>query len=462
VWRSIQREWVTCLLASFQIIVPFSAPSNAVNPGSAWEEIDVSVSPLARARHTAVYEPSRSRVVIFGGWNGSSPPPSRLNDTWTLSLGRNPGWQEISPNGIPPSTRYWHSAIYDPVDRRMLVFAGLDWNPEVHAQDTWALSLDEHPEWTLISPSSPADVVPPRRREHTAVYDPVRRRMVIFGGINDSGRLNDTWTLDLAGDPTWSPLSIVGSPPPPRSGHSAVYDPTGDRMLVFGGDPANNDVWALRFSESPSWVLMAPAGPRPTPRREHSATFDAARRRMVIYAGADPLARTDTWALSLHGEPTWSALSPEGSRPPSRQSHTATYHAEGDVMVVFGGAGSTWLEDTWVLTTFSRPILGKAGRAIGPTCEGCVSWAGEFAPNPFTATTSLYFHLAHTGDLSLSVFDITGRRVHVVRSSALRSGSHEAGWDGTDLRGDPAAAGTYFVVLETADQRVMRRVVLMR
>jgi hypothetical protein len=43
---------------------------------------------------------------------------------------------------------------------------------------------------------------------HSAIYDPVRDRMVVFGGFDGLGNLhNDVWVLSLAGAPTWSLLS---------------------------------------------------------------------------------------------------------------------------------------------------------------------------------------------------------------------------------------------------------------
>ena len=75
---------------------------------------------------------------------------------------------------------------------------------------------------------------PSGRSEHTAIYDPVRDRMVVFGGYDGTLR-NDVWALSLSGSPAWSALAPAGSPPSARYGHTAIYDPVRDRMVVFGG-----------------------------------------------------------------------------------------------------------------------------------------------------------------------------------------------------------------------------------
>src|SRR5262249_4904307 len=47
------------------------------------------------------------------------------------------------------------------------------------------------------------------------------------------------------GSSEWGLLEPSGTSPDGSSGHSAVYDPIGDRMLVFGGHGVSNDLWAL-------------------------------------------------------------------------------------------------------------------------------------------------------------------------------------------------------------------------
>src|SRR5262249_50616094 len=83
----------------------------------------------------------------------------------------------------------------------------------------------------------------------SAIYDPVRDRMVVFGGQAQGNLyLNDVWALSLAGTPAWTALTPTGTPPSGRTGHTAIYDPVRDRMVVFGGAVGDNqflnEVWA--------------------------------------------------------------------------------------------------------------------------------------------------------------------------------------------------------------------------
>src|SRR5213594_1863313 len=88
--------------------------------------------------------------------------------------------------------------------------------------------------WTWRDLTPAGGPVPEARRNGAAIYDPVMRRVIVCGGIGASGHLNDTWALDVV-RLTWTRLETSGSPPAPRLGHNAVYDPVGHQMLVWAG-----------------------------------------------------------------------------------------------------------------------------------------------------------------------------------------------------------------------------------
>src|SRR5262249_21664711 len=139
---------------------------------------------------------------------------------------------------------------------------------------------------------------PGARSEFSAVYDPGRHRMVIFGGADSSDNaVTDVWALDLSGNctPSWKKLTVTGTAPSYPSDYSAVYDTAFDRMVVFGGEhPGLNDfsnsVTYLKFRANPDsadWVGATPAS-GPCPRSGHSAYYDGPRHRMLVFAGAYP------------------------------------------------------------------------------------------------------------------------------------------------------------------------------
>ena len=150
-----------------------------------------------------------------------------VTDAWALPLG-SLAWQQLTD--LPPA-RHEHSAVYDSQRHRIVVFGGM--RQQSFLNDTWVFTPGPEPSWSHLETQGP---LPPARINHTAIYDPVRDRMIVFGGRGSGfGYLSDAWVLSFGGVPTWSPLGLPPGPAP-RAWHTAVYDPDGDRMWILGGE----------------------------------------------------------------------------------------------------------------------------------------------------------------------------------------------------------------------------------
>jgi hypothetical protein len=104
---------------------------------------------------------------------------------------------------------------------------------------------------------------PAHRNGAAGVYHPPGNRLVLYGGYSGTdGRwdqpesLSDLWVLPLASGGEWRRVELQA--PPPRNGHTAIYDPVSDQMVVFGGSnklrtarEVNNEVWMLRLGALP-------------------------------------------------------------------------------------------------------------------------------------------------------------------------------------------------------------------
>src|SRR5262245_27939387 len=308
------------LLAALAV-TGFAPPAAVASPASidaiesistcgAWTTLSPDAPPFKRNQHAMVYDSVHDRLLIFGGVNAGAVSPGNL---WTVSLSATPTITMISATGSPPLGRIGSSMIYDASRDRVVIFAGkaslngLSLGPTVN--DVWTLNLTGTPTWTQLTPSGTA---PPDRYHHTAIYDVTRDRMVIFGGNNDAvGDLNDVWSLSFSGTPTWTQITPSGTPPAIREGHSAVYDGPRDRMVVFAGyNPAisgqKNDTWALSLSGSGSWTQIVPNGGPPPARYGHTAIVDVPHDRMLVFSGAgDSGQLTDLWSLSFTNPIKW-------------------------------------------------------------------------------------------------------------------------------------------------------------
>jgi hypothetical protein len=89
-------------------------------------------------------------------------------------------------------------------------------------------------------------------------------------------------------------------------------------------------------------------------------------------------------------------------------------------------------------------------------------WLGSAFPNPFQSGTAVSFGLPEAAAARLTVHDVRGRRVRVLRSSLLRMGSHTASWDGRDESGGICPPGVYFVRLEWRGEIRTQKLVLVR
>jgi len=81
-------------------------------------------------------------------------------------------------------------------------------------------------------------------------------------------------------------------------------------------------------------------------------------------------------------------------------------------------------------------------------------------PNPFRASTEFGFALAEPGPATLTVYDVSGRRIAVPADGTFSAGFHTATWDGRTLGGARARPGVYFAELRAGDERARRTVLL--
>ncbi|MBI5711378.1 MAG: T9SS type A sorting domain-containing protein [Candidatus Eisenbacteria bacterium] len=305
-----------------------------------WSELGTR-RPEPRNQHAGIYDPPRNRLVIYGGMTGASV----LGDTWALALGGSPTWSDLAPTGSLPGIRWGHRLLYDPVRARMLLYGGSD--SVSSPSGVWALALAGAPVWSQLAPAGP---VPPSRMECSMVYDATRDRMLVFGGWGGPG--NDGWALDLSGSPTWSEIVPLGTPPGPRAKSAAIYDPINDRMLIFGGDNSGplDELWELALSGTPPWTQLAPTGTLPTPRRGAVAAYDSLGHRMLVYGGdtGGYSGTSDTYALELNGAPVWKLLAVGTTVPPGRFDLAGGFDLERYRLVI--NDGCCWrMDDSWVL-----------------------------------------------------------------------------------------------------------------
>jgi hypothetical protein len=200
-------------------------------------------------------------MVIFGGQDGNA---AYLGDLWSLSLVEgSEAWTQLTPSG-GQGAQWEAQAVYDAANARMMMFGGF--NGSTYTNKVWQLSLTLGSEtWTERTPATS----PSGRRGHVTVYDAVNEKMIMFGGYSASVFYDDTWALDLSnpGSETWTERHPTGGLPTERRSHVAVYDSADQAMVMYGGKGSGtietfyNDVWKLSLPSSGDgvWTPLAPA-----------------------------------------------------------------------------------------------------------------------------------------------------------------------------------------------------------
>jgi hypothetical protein len=94
--------------------------------------------------------------------------------------------------------------------------------------------------------------------------------------------------------------------------------------------------------------------------------------------------------------------------------------------------------------------VGSNGVGSSPNLESNV-WN---SPNPFVASTAVHFALPNASYVSVRVNDAFGVEVARLYEGELGTGEHSLIWNANG-----AAAGMYFVRVQTADGSVLRKVI---
>ena len=213
--------------------------------------------------------------------------------------------------------------------------------------------------------------LPPSRAFSSMVYDPSGDRVIIFGGGRESGDFDDIWAYDPAKG-RWTDLAPTGELPSVRELSPLVYDPVSHDLFLFGGwdQEAERDLadtWTYD-TEANVWTELEPAGKVPSARDGHSLLYDPESKTLILFGGSDQEAAelNDLWAYDPEAN-KWTELEPSGEPPSARAWHGAVYDAQNHRMIVFGGAyGEEGDEDTLLNDTWAYDPASNAWAELAP------------------------------------------------------------------------------------------------
>jgi hypothetical protein len=371
-WTIVIGMVSVAVLATFQVLTSAWA---AGIPGFTWSQLSSSSSPSARGGASMDFDLASWKLVLFGGENFTS----HFNDTWTWN-GRT--WTQVDDSSDPgcstacassPSPRTDATMAYDPATGNLVLFGGSTGTNDLN--DTWAWNGRT---WTQVDDGSDpgcsiaCTLSPPNRAEASMAYDPATGSLVLFGGNNASGDLNDTWTwngstwtqVDDSGDPGCSTACTLS--PSGRAQASMDFDLASWNLVLFGGTSlvSNfNDTWTwngrtwTQVDDSSDPGCSTACTSSPAVRHAASMAFNLASLNVVLFGGSNASGeRNDTWTWNGR---TWTQVDDSSDpgcstacplSPPIRADASMAFDLASLKVVLFGGgysSGHYFLSDTW-------------------------------------------------------------------------------------------------------------------
>jgi cysteine-rich repeat protein len=383
-----------------------------------WQRLPTqSDGPSGRGQHRMVYDTERRQVVMFGGIDATTG--KNINDLWAFDGSR---WNQLAANSGAPAMAAPFAMAYDSARRRLIV-AG-----NVIAQNTATLGLWEFDSTnaTWIDQTNRIDALlpasfdlqvaydsvrnvavlltvtdssyetrtfdgsrwkvqavasPPPRYAAELEFDPVRKKLVLFGGIYLAQALGDTWEFDG----TWREVPAATTAAVPNSyDHAMAYDWVHGNAVTFGGLERQCSADTKLF-DGLSWRLMKPRI-SPEGRYGHKMVYDSKRDRFVMFGGevCGVAPSQQTWIYSAGN---WTEVDPVNS-PPARSNFAMAYDTARDRVIVHGGQrgfgevfDDTWEFDgiTWMQVTGSGALPSGVGNTMDciDAEQGCILYNGD-------------------------------------------------------------------------------------
>lgn len=242
-------------------------------------------------------------------------------------------WDKIHYTSAPgqhqqPTRRSGHTIIVR--NDKLYLFGGEDLNRDIY-NDLFEFDLFNFT-WRRLTVKNNHNR-PSHRDGHSAVYYPKLDVMIIFGGQSEK-YCNDTHVLDFKSS-CWRPINAFGDVPCGRYYHSGVLH--GDSMIVFGGekrmDTYLNDLYILDLKDYCWTRIDSNEQDIPGKRYNHSACiYDS---KMFIFGGYGGKVRyNDLWQFDINTK-VWKLVDCCGEIPGEMSGHSA--NVIGDEMFIFGG-----------------------------------------------------------------------------------------------------------------------------
>jgi Galactose oxidase, central domain len=298
----------------------------------------------------------------------------------TADAPQSASWVELSPASSPPARSYL-AMTYDRASGKIVMFGGFDGNG--YLDDTWVF---DGVTWTEIATNTP----PPARAAAQMAYDFVTRKVVLFGGYNGTDYLGDTWLWD-GRTSQWRRVRTAHRPRP-VTGPMLFPDPNG-RVDLFGGFDGRFYQLTMWQWTGSDWTQLFPATV-PFARGSAAVATNPRIDQVVLFGGLGDVNPNNTWT---YDGTTWTLQSPV-HQPLLVYAASAAIEPTINAVILFGGgSGGVDQNTTWrwlasggdwrqVTTTQSPPPREGAGMAYLPALGHVIVFGGQDSGTPLNDT----------------------------------------------------------------------------
>jgi hypothetical protein len=241
-------------------------------------------------------------VVGVGVWMRNTSAPGRgATPPAAHATPRPSATPSATPRADGLPRRSGFALAWDPVSRRLLLFGGEEADQHV-ANDTWAW---DGRSWAQL----PTAVRPPFGLAAAMAVDPHSGRLLLVGGTDgtsNTGVNGGTWTWDGT---SWHRLPPSANLPFQMYKPNIGVDPQTREVLVDGWSLGGRQVGAFAWNGSTWHAVPAPSAlggqAENLPAHDAGVAFDAASGRLLHGGGASQGTSNDTYVYDGHG---WSRL----------------------------------------------------------------------------------------------------------------------------------------------------------
>jgi len=233
-------------------VVMFQGEGTWLWDGVNWEHVTYNKGPRNLLEHAMGYDCEKGRLLMFGGEKADANQYTKAkhkynNNTWEWK-GRE--WVKLNTKDAP-SPRSYHVLVKDPIKGYLWIMGGSGpkgWFDSMeYLDDMWKFTMNG---WMKSAARLPIGLI-----GFSVVSDIDTRRLILFGGANESG-----WPVrGKAYQGTWEwngkewVKSRVEKNPPPLYSHAMSYDPPRKRIVLFGGLTPDRalaaDTWELAIAQ---------------------------------------------------------------------------------------------------------------------------------------------------------------------------------------------------------------------